>query len=302
MKPPAFQFYADEYLAGTIAMSPAEVGAYIRLLCYQWSNGSIPDDPRKLKRIVGGPVSADVLAKFKPAGDGRLANQRLELERRKQTDYREKQRQKGLQSGVARRTGNEPRLNSGSPPVRTGSQPEPPSRWPEAQHEVSASHRPRTARGLPPAPTSHMPFRGRQDPGMADAAPPADAASRKAAFHSGAPKQGPGLGSSLRNLCFPDPELRRPILYRGRFLAEGRCKRRQIWFHGVEANVGRWPANQVLRLLILPFDTDDLFLGPQESNQDPRGTWLTCYCPVICPFWTRTVQLGVIGQKELLVR
>lgn len=41
MKPPAFQFYADEYLAGTIAMSLAEVGAYIRLLCYQWLNGDI---------------------------------------------------------------------------------------------------------------------------------------------------------------------------------------------------------------------------------------------------------------------
>lgn len=125
MKAPAFQLYADDFLAGTIAMSPAEVGAYIRLLCYQWSNGSIPDDPRKLKRIVGGPVSPEVLAKFKPAGEGRLANQRLELERRKQNDYREKQRQKGIQSGVARRTGNEPRLNRGSPPVGTGSQPEP---------------------------------------------------------------------------------------------------------------------------------------------------------------------------------
>jgi hypothetical protein len=104
---------------------------------------------------------------------------------------------------------------------------------------------------------------------MADAAPPTDAASRKAAFHSGAPKQGPGLGSSLRNLCFPDPELRRPILYRGRFQAEGRCKRRQIWFYGVGANAGRWPANQVLRLLILVFDTDGPFLGPLKSNRDP---------------------------------
>jgi uncharacterized protein YdaU (DUF1376 family) len=140
MKPPAFQFYANEYLAGTIAMSPAEVGAYIRLLCYQWSNGSIPDDPKKLKRIVGGPVSADVLAKFKPAGDGQLANQRLELERQKQTDYREKQRQKGIQSGVARRTGNEPRLNSGSPPVRTGSQPEPePTPQPQLQPKPNSS-------------------------------------------------------------------------------------------------------------------------------------------------------------------
>jgi len=125
MNTPAFQFYSGDFIAGTTAMSPAEVGAYIRLLCYQWSNGSIPDDPRKLRQIVGGPVSADVLAKFKPAGDGRLANQRLEQERQKQTEYREKQRQKGIRSGAARRTGIEPRLNRGSSPVRTAVQPEP---------------------------------------------------------------------------------------------------------------------------------------------------------------------------------
>ncbi len=116
MKAPAFQFYADDFLAGTIDMSPAEVGAYIRLLCYQWSNGSIPADLKKLRRIAGGPVSPEVLAKFVPVGDGRLANKRLELERQKQAEFREKQRQKGIQSGAARRAGAEPRLNHGSAP------------------------------------------------------------------------------------------------------------------------------------------------------------------------------------------
>lgn len=57
--------------------------------------------------------------------------------------------------------------------------------------------------------------------------------------------------------------------------------------------------SQMLSILILPFDTDDLFLGPRESTQDSRGTVLTCFCPNVCPFWTRSVQVGVIGLKEL---
>jgi len=32
----------------------------IRLLCFQWTRGSIPDDKAKLERIAGGEVSADV--------------------------------------------------------------------------------------------------------------------------------------------------------------------------------------------------------------------------------------------------
>jgi uncharacterized protein YdaU (DUF1376 family) len=34
-KPPAFQFYADDFLGGTIDLTTEEVGAYIRLLCFQ---------------------------------------------------------------------------------------------------------------------------------------------------------------------------------------------------------------------------------------------------------------------------
>ena len=41
-KAPAFMFYADDFLAGTLEMSQEEVGQYIRLLCHQWNRGSIP--------------------------------------------------------------------------------------------------------------------------------------------------------------------------------------------------------------------------------------------------------------------
>jgi len=46
----------------------------IRLLCFQWTRGSIPDDKAKLERIAGGEVSADVPAKFKDGKNERPEN------------------------------------------------------------------------------------------------------------------------------------------------------------------------------------------------------------------------------------
>src|SRR5258706_9467091 len=100
-KPPAFQFYPDDFMGGTADMTQAEVGAYILLLCHQWNRGSIPVEPERQHMIAKGPVSAHVLAKFKPSADGLLRNERLERERQKQADYRESQRQKGIASGQA---------------------------------------------------------------------------------------------------------------------------------------------------------------------------------------------------------
>ena len=110
--PPAFQFYADDFLAGTLDLSQSEVGAYIRLLCHQWSRGSIPVETEKQQRLAGGSVSDDVAAKFRLQQDGKLVNERLERERQKQTDYREMQRQKGILSAESRK--NQPKTNHGS--------------------------------------------------------------------------------------------------------------------------------------------------------------------------------------------
>jgi hypothetical protein len=136
MKPPAFQFYADRFLAGTMNMTDAEVGLYIRLLCAQWSVGSVPDDDQELASYgKGGTPIQRVKAKFEKGPDGLLRNAMLETVRREQDDYREKQRQKGLASGRARMSQNEPRFNRGSTavqprlpsgclPVPTGGEPE----------------------------------------------------------------------------------------------------------------------------------------------------------------------------------
>jgi uncharacterized protein YdaU (DUF1376 family) len=121
-KAPAFQLYVNQFLAGTIEMSQEEVGCYIRLLCHQWNRGSIPVEPDKLQRLAGGSVSDDVLAKFPTWPDGQRRNERLEHERSKQIEFREKQRQKGIASGLARR--NQPDLSRGSTVVPTVVQPD----------------------------------------------------------------------------------------------------------------------------------------------------------------------------------
>ena len=39
-RPPAFQFYPNDWLSSPtiLLMTPAQEGAYIRLLCYCWSD------------------------------------------------------------------------------------------------------------------------------------------------------------------------------------------------------------------------------------------------------------------------
>jgi uncharacterized protein YdaU (DUF1376 family) len=120
-KAPAFQFYVDDFLAGTLELSQADVGAYIRLLCFQWNRGSIPVETEKQQRLAGGSVSVDVLAKFRLQPDGRLVNERMERERQKQIAYREMQAKKGIASGKARR--KEPETNSGSTTVEPTPEP-----------------------------------------------------------------------------------------------------------------------------------------------------------------------------------
>ena len=52
--PPAFQFYATDFLsdAPVIAMSLEERGAYITLLCIAWTEQGIPDDHKKLAKVL----------------------------------------------------------------------------------------------------------------------------------------------------------------------------------------------------------------------------------------------------------
>jgi uncharacterized protein YdaU (DUF1376 family) len=104
-KAPAFQFYADDFLAGTSDMSAEEVGGYIRLLCHQWTKGGIPNDPDRAGRmatLLGSPSLGYVLAKFSLCDDGMLRNERLEQVRADQEAYKFKQATAGRNGALKR--------------------------------------------------------------------------------------------------------------------------------------------------------------------------------------------------------
>ena len=118
MRPPAFQFYADDFLAGTFSMSNEERGLYITLLCRQWTQGHVtPEEVSRLGSTVVQPSINHVLTKFKPDESGNFRNERLERERCKQNAFRAKQSEKGKRSAEAR-------FNRGSTVVQPSGEPE----------------------------------------------------------------------------------------------------------------------------------------------------------------------------------
>jgi uncharacterized protein YdaU (DUF1376 family) len=117
-KPPAFQFYADDFLAGTFSMSNEERGLYITLLCRQWTQGHVtPEEVARLGSTVVQPCVNHVLTKFKQDEAGNFKNERMEMERAKQNTFREKQSEKGRRSAQLR-------FNRGSTVVQPNGEPE----------------------------------------------------------------------------------------------------------------------------------------------------------------------------------
>jgi uncharacterized protein YdaU (DUF1376 family) len=91
MNPPRltrFDFDAADFLASedVAAMTAAEVGHYVLLLCAAWLGGkdaTLPNDPRTLARLAratNGRVPPVVMRKFISTGEGRLSNPRLSAE------------------------------------------------------------------------------------------------------------------------------------------------------------------------------------------------------------------------------
>jgi len=92
-------------------MDAAHEGAYIRLLCYDWMNDGIPDDDAKLAAISrlgegwfkGGSTAVKNCFNQHPTKDGFLTNPRLQIEREKQDEWREKSKAGGIKSAESRR-------------------------------------------------------------------------------------------------------------------------------------------------------------------------------------------------------
>lgn len=109
-KTPSFQFYPSDWLSSQRVqlMSLEEEGAYVRLLCYCWNHGRIPDDMERLSRIIGKGASTTlattVSTMFQPDGnnDGWLIHERLEQEREKQRRWKQKSSEGGRKSAEKR--------------------------------------------------------------------------------------------------------------------------------------------------------------------------------------------------------
>jgi uncharacterized protein YdaU (DUF1376 family) len=104
-RPPAFQFYAADFMYGCRTLTLEERGAYITLLCHQWDKGSVPGDDLKTLALVLGTSGFSarklwlkIADKFPRLSHG-FANRRLELERVKQARFRRKMAQNGKKGG-----------------------------------------------------------------------------------------------------------------------------------------------------------------------------------------------------------
>lgn len=106
MKPPSFPFYVQDYMAGTMALSPAERGCYVDCLCYQWEVGGVPgDDLTRLARVMrcqpaeAKRIWATLAEKFQRAADGLFYNARLERERITKREWHESRKKNGDKGG-----------------------------------------------------------------------------------------------------------------------------------------------------------------------------------------------------------
>lgn len=105
-QPPSFPLYVQDFLTGTMALSPAERGCYIDCLCYQWEVGGVPgDDLERLARVMRcTPAEArrawPVLAsKFVKGDDGLYRNVRLEAVRDEKRVWHESRKKNGEKGG-----------------------------------------------------------------------------------------------------------------------------------------------------------------------------------------------------------
>jgi uncharacterized protein YdaU (DUF1376 family) len=99
-KSPAFQFYPADWLSDpkVMMMTPAQEGAYIRLICVSWQNGdgSLPNDDAKLAKLSrlgrNWQRSADIIKSCFELIADRLYHPKLLSELKKQESFRETQR------------------------------------------------------------------------------------------------------------------------------------------------------------------------------------------------------------------
>ncbi len=117
--PPAFPFYATDFLsdAPVMAMTLEERGAYITLLCIAWTEQGVPDDHRKLAKVlrVSPRRFADIWESMEVCwetdGEGRLVSPRMERIRTEMRARSETAKKAG-KKGAKKRWGAAPKARA----------------------------------------------------------------------------------------------------------------------------------------------------------------------------------------------
>lgn len=112
MKNPAFQFYVQDFIHGTLSFTAEETGAYILLLCRQWDKGFVEENDVEVIAKLSKEKLEKVFKKFSNK-NGRLTNKRMAEIRKERDEFSKKQASKG-KAGAAKRW---QRPSSGHPPA-----------------------------------------------------------------------------------------------------------------------------------------------------------------------------------------
>lgn len=89
MKDPAFLFYSNDFLTGTMFFTDIQVGKYIRLLCVQHQTGHLT---KKRVLSICGEFDKDIMEKFKKDKQGLYYNVRLDIEKEKRNKFTDSRR------------------------------------------------------------------------------------------------------------------------------------------------------------------------------------------------------------------
>lgn len=130
---PAFLLYASDFMGdeNVMAMDNRAVGVYIKLMCFAWQECGVPDDPDMLRRMVKESETQwpDIWAQIKrcfsdakamlkrgisktQVQPDRLYVFRLEIERARQTELRERYVSAGKKGGIAKQAKLKPSYSS----------------------------------------------------------------------------------------------------------------------------------------------------------------------------------------------
>lgn len=98
-KDPAFLFYPNDWIGGTMILNRHQKGCYLDLLVAQFNNGPLSLDT--IKAVLGQDQAAwTVLSKkFKQTGEGLWYNERMETEKKKRGEFIERQKINGKKGG-----------------------------------------------------------------------------------------------------------------------------------------------------------------------------------------------------------